>query len=102
MIDSEESVHTLSLPGGQERETHLVVSTIDWPEVADFHLATLLASSLDRRLVHRLHAVRPDRVKLRVVDGFQQRDRLLTQLRQPGTTDLNAAVQEPLMLTIQR
>src|SRR6185312_5802452 len=38
MFNSQEPVHAFGLPGWEERETHLVVSTIDWPEVAHFHL----------------------------------------------------------------
>jgi hypothetical protein len=68
------------------------VSALHRPEIGELHLAALLASGLDRGLIHRFHPVRSDRVELSVVDGLQQRDRLLAQLRQPGSADLNATV----------
>ena len=78
------------------------MSAVHRPEIGGLHLAALLAPGLDRGLIHRFHTAGSDRVELRVVDGFQQRDRLLTQLRQPGSADFNAAVLEALVLTIQR
>src|SRR6266852_288506 len=98
MLDSERTLYVLPVTGGEEREAHLIVLAVNRPEVSGLHLAALLATGLDRRLVHGLYTAGPDRVELCVIDGLQQRDRPLSQLRQPRSADIDAAVLQALML----
>src|SRR3954470_16210126 len=100
MIDSEEFMHILPFTGWEIREAHLIVLPVHRPEVSEPHLAALLAASLDRGLVHRLHTTCSDRIELRVINGLQREDRLLTQLCQPRSADFDATVLEALVLSI--
>src|SRR4051812_14038329 len=102
MLDSKSTFHVRTVAGGKEREAHLVVFAIDRPKIAGLHLAALLATRLDRRLIHRLYSTGADRAELRVIDGLQQRDRSLAQLSQPGSTHIKATVLQSLVLPVQR
>src|SRR3569833_1948401 len=76
MFESKRTLHVLPLARVKKCEAHLVELTIDWPEVAGLHFAALLATVLDRRLIHGLDATGPDGAKLCLVYGLLGEDRL--------------------------
>lgn len=85
-----------------KREAHLIALAIEGPEIAGAHLAVTGAAGLDRRLVHGFDAGLADRGELGGVDGFEQTDRSLCQLREPGAADRDAGGRQALVLAIQR
>src|SRR6185437_4421499 len=95
------ATHMLASAGGKEREAHLIEFPVDWPEVAGLHLAVTGAAGLDGRLVHRDHAACSDRAELRLVEGLEQPDRLLGDLRQPRAGYPDGTVLQALMLPVQ-
>jgi hypothetical protein len=84
------------------READFVELAVDRPEVCRLHLAAAGLASLDRGLIHRDDPPGPDRGQLRLVDGFEQSRGLLHELRQPGAAQVEARVDQALVLTVQR
>ena len=86
----------------EERETDLVQFAINRPEIRGLQLPRSGTPGLDRRLVHRLDARGADRGELRLVDGREQRNGLLPDLRQPRPADRDAAIGKTLVLAVER
>ena len=99
---AEEGLHMVVGARGRIVEDDLVVLAVDRPEVGLAQLALALAPGLDRHLVDGQHATLQQMLGLGIDDGAQQIDGPPGPGREGAAAQLDAALQQALVLAIQR
>src|SRR6185437_17039811 len=74
---SERGLHMMTAPRREERKVHLVLLSVEGPEIDRVHLAVSGRACLDRSLIHADDAAVAHRGQLRGINRLQQRDTLL-------------------------
>lgn len=99
---AQEGLHITVGPRGSVVEHDLIVLPVDRPEVGLAHLTFTLPPGPDRRLVHGQHAALQQMLGLGIDDRAQQIDGPCGPGGQGAASELDAALQQALVLALQR